>query len=149
MYMDKCRTCNVVCLYRLQTMGFVLNVGQQILSYVKGRQAGRCKESCWCCAALAMEEAALHIRLPEHCWQWAETDTDRKRRRDPVMKTVLSLHRKWAHAVKTIRILQGLVSLIVQFWLQFDQVCELTQVWAEISYLSGTLYPRTWRTVFG
>lgn len=29
------------------------------------------------------------------------------------MKTVLSLHRKWAHAVKTIRILQGLVSVIV------------------------------------
>lgn len=66
---DKCRICNVVCLQQLQTMGFMLNVGQQIPSYVKGRQAGRCKESCWCCAALAMEEAALHIRLPEHCWQ--------------------------------------------------------------------------------
>lgn len=29
------------------------------------------------------------------------------------MKTVLSLHRKWAHAVKTIRILQGLVSAVI------------------------------------
>lgn len=34
------------------------------------------------------------------------------------MKTVLSLHRKWAHAVKTIRILQGLVSC-------FDSIGEL------------------------
>lgn len=33
--------------------------------------------------------------------------------RAPMMKTVLSLHRKWAHAVKTIRILQGLVSVIL------------------------------------
>lgn len=36
------------------------------------------------------------------------------------MKTVLSLHRKWAHAVKTIRILQGLVSVILY---RFDQIC--------------------------
>lgn len=39
------------------------------------------------------------------------------------MKTVLSLHRKWAHAVKTIRILQGLVSVTVLPWLRFDQIC--------------------------
>lgn len=39
------------------------------------------------------------------------------------MKTVLSLHRKWAHAVKTIRILQGLVSAILLRWLRFDQTC--------------------------
>lgn len=38
------------------------------------------------------------------------------------MKTVLSLHRKWAHAVKTIRILQGLVSEILLPWLRFDQI---------------------------
>ena len=39
------------------------------------------------------------------------------------MKTVLSLHRKWAHAVKTIRILQGLVSVILIPWLKFDHIC--------------------------
>lgn len=39
------------------------------------------------------------------------------------MKTVLSLHRKWAHAVKTIRILQGLVSVILLPRLRFDQIC--------------------------
>lgn len=39
------------------------------------------------------------------------------------MKTVLSLHRKWAHAVKTIRILQGLVSDILPPWLRFDHIC--------------------------
>lgn len=38
------------------------------------------------------------------------------------MKTVLSLHRKWAHAVKTIRILQGLVSVILALWLGFDLI---------------------------
>lgn len=36
------------------------------------------------------------------------------------MKTVLSLHRKWAHAVKTIRILQGLVSAILVAQLKSD-----------------------------
>lgn len=107
-------------------MGFVQNVGQQNPSYVKGRQASRCKESCWWWAAWAMEEALLHMSLPEHRWQWTQTHAERKRQRAPVMKTVLSLHRKWAHAVKTIRILQGLVSLIVQLWLQFDQICDLT-----------------------
>uniref|UniRef100_A0A671KMJ5 Tight junction protein ZO-2-like n=1 Tax=Sinocyclocheilus anshuiensis TaxID=1608454 RepID=A0A671KMJ5_9TELE len=36
------------------------------------------------------------------------------------MKTVLSLHRKWVHTIKAIRILQGIVS-IVTFWLSlFD-----------------------------
>lgn len=38
------------------------------------------------------------------------------------MKTVLSLHRKWAHAVKTIRILQGLVSAPPLPPLGFEQV---------------------------
>lgn len=31
----------------------------------------------------------------------------------PTMKTVFSLHRKWAHAVETIRILQGIVSVVL------------------------------------
>lgn len=39
------------------------------------------------------------------------------------MKTVLSLHRKWAHAVKTIRILQGLVSVFLLPGLRCDQIC--------------------------
>lgn len=113
-----------VCLHCLQTVGFVLNVGQQNPSYVKGRQAGRCKKrAAGDCAAVTMEEAVAHIRLPEHCWQWTGRDADRRRRRAPVMKTVLSLHRKWAHAVKTIRILQGLVSVTVLPWLQLDQIC--------------------------
>lgn len=38
------------------------------------------------------------------------------------MKTVLSLHRKWAHAVKTIRILQGLVSAPLLPPLGFERV---------------------------
>lgn len=59
-----------VCLHCLQTVGFVLNVGQQNLSYVKGRQAGRCRErAAGGCAAVAMEEAVAHISLPEHRWR--------------------------------------------------------------------------------
>lgn len=118
----QCRSC-FVCLRCLQTVGFVLNVGQQNPSYVKGRQAGRCKKrAAGGCAAVTMEEAVAHIRLPEHCWRWTGRDADRKSR-PPMMKTVLSLHRKWAHAVKTIRILQGLVSVTLLPWLRFDQIC--------------------------
>lgn len=108
-------------MFTLQTVGFVLNVGQQNPSYVKGRQAGRCRErAAGGCAAVAMEEAVAHISLPQHRWRWTGRDADRERERVPTMKTVLSLHRKWAHAVKTIRILQGLVSAILQSWLRFD-----------------------------
>lgn len=112
-----------VCLRCLQTVGFALNVGQQHPSYVKGRQAGRCEErAAGGCAAVTMEEAVAHIRLPEHCWRWAGRDADSGRRTVPMMKTVLSLHRKWAHAVKTIRILQGLVSATLIPWLWFDHL---------------------------
>lgn len=111
-----------VCMFTLQTVGFILNVGQQNPSYVKGRQAGRCRErAAGGCAAVAMEEAVAHISLPEHRWWWTRREADRKQRRVPTMKTVLSLHRKWAHAVKTIRILQGLVSGILLLWLWFVQ----------------------------
>lgn len=45
-----------LCLQCLQTVGFVLNVGQQNPCYVKGRQAGKCKErAAGGCAAVAME----------------------------------------------------------------------------------------------
>lgn len=99
-------------------MGFGLNVGQQNPYYVKGRQAGKCKKrAAGGCAAVTMESAVAHISLPEHRWRWTGREAARKRRRAPTMKTVLSLHRKWAHAVKTIRILQGLVSVILlQIW---------------------------------
>lgn len=104
-----------VCLHFLQTVGFVLNVGQQNPSYVKGRRAGGQMqgESCWwlcsCghgggCGAHQSARAPLAVSRERH-----------RKERDwaPMMKTVLSLHRKWAHAVKTIRILQGLVSAIL------------------------------------
>ncbi|KAG7240849.1 hypothetical protein INR49_023423 [Caranx melampygus] len=54
----------------MMTVGFVLNVGQQNPSYVKGRQAGRCRErAAGGCAAVAMEEAVAHISLPQHRWR--------------------------------------------------------------------------------
>lgn len=140
-----------VCLRCLQTVGFALNVGQQHPSYVKGRQAGRCEErAAGGCAAVTMEEAVAHIRLPEHCWRWAGRDADSGGRRTvPMMKTVLSLHRKWAHAVKTIRILQGLVSVTLIPWLWFDHifgVCSWTWLvlfWPECS-IDGLSWMMRW-----
>lgn len=106
-----------VCLHFLQTVGFVLNVGQQNPSYVKGRRAG------------GRADAGRELLVVVQLWPWRrlwrtsvcqstaggeQGETQRgKRLRAPMMKTVLSLHRKWAHAVKTIRILQGLVSAIL------------------------------------
>lgn len=56
---------------RLQMEGFVVNVGQQIPSYVKGRQAGEQMQG----ELLALRGFGYGggssgiIRLPEHCWQ--------------------------------------------------------------------------------
>lgn len=102
-----------------------LNVGQQQQqsSYVNGRQAGgqadvgreaagglcSCDHGGGCGAHQAASAAeALSRERQTHACSLARSG--RRRRKTPTMKTVLSLHRKWAHAVKTIRILQGLVS---------------------------------------
>ena len=60
--------------------------------------------------------------------------------RVPAMKTVLSLHRKWAHAVKTIRILQGLVSAILLPWLRSTTRAMSRSVVGA----SGSSSPATW-----
>lgn len=98
-------------MFTLQTVGFVLNVGQQNPSYVKGRE-----RAAGGCAAVAMERRLWRTSVCHSTAGGEQGETQRA----PAMKTVLSLHRKWAHAVKTIRILQGLVSAILQSWLRCD-----------------------------
>ncbi|TNN39862.1 hypothetical protein EYF80_049976 [Liparis tanakae] len=53
------------------------------------------------------------------------------------MKTVFSLHRKWAHAVETIRILQGIVSVIP------ERSCKLSAR-PVISWAEGLGHLRKW-----
>lgn len=100
-----------VCLQCLRTVGFVLNVGQQNPSYVKRRRAGgqMQEESCWWLCSCG-HGGGCGAHQAARALQAVNRERRGTAKSAPMMKTVLSLHRKWAHAVKTIRILQGLVS---------------------------------------